>query len=141
MSTSQTVFFSGMILVAVAGFVLSEDKPAPGAPAKADGAQQAQTPPSATNVANASELPVIGHIEKRDRTITIKAGPKGTVYSAKTADGKVLFENLPAEQLRAQAPELQEFIKSAMAGSSGGVADASARAKKDARVKLEALGR
>src|ERR1043166_168710 len=144
MNTSKTVFFSGVILVAVAGFALSEANPAANAPAKAGGAQKAQTPAAPLPVANAAtaaELPVIVYIERRGQTIAVKSGPKGTIYSVKTADGKVLFENLSAEQPRARAPELPQFIKSAVAGSSGGVADASARAKKDARVKLEALGR
>ena len=66
-----------------------------------------------------SNLRTVGYIEKRDRTITIKAGPKGPVYSVKTTDGKVLFENVSAEQLRAQAPELHEFLKSAVAGTDG----------------------
>jgi len=119
------VFLSGAILVALAGLALSEDKPAPEAPAKQDSAPKAQTPSSVTTAAAAAELPVIGYIEKRDRTITIKAGSKGTVYSVKAGDGKVLFENLSAEQLRAQAPELHEFIKSAVAeGCSGAGAPA-----------------
>ena len=78
----------------------------------------------------AADFPVVGYIEKRDRTIIIKAGPKGPVYSVKTADGKVLYENLSRERLSAQAPELGEFLKSAVAGSagkSGAVVDASIR--------------
>ena len=69
-----------------------------------------------TRTGQTTELRVIGYIEKRDRTITIKSGPKGRVYSVRTRDGKVLCENLSEEQLRAQAPELRDFIKSAVAG-------------------------
>jgi hypothetical protein len=75
--------------------------------------------PQATNVTTKSDFPVIGYIEKRGKIITIKAGPKGPLYSVKTTEGKVLFENLSAEQLRAQAPELQEFLKSAVADNGG----------------------
>ncbi len=49
---------------------------------------------------------MLGYIESRDRIITLKAGPNGTIYSCKTKDGKVLFENLSPEQLRAQSPEI-----------------------------------
>lgn len=99
--------------------------------------QKAQKPTSAskekrpavalTNVTTGAELPVILYIEKRGQTITVKSGPKGPVYSVKLADGKTLFENLSAEQLRAQAPELHQFIKTAVAkgsGKSGAVLDA-----------------
>jgi hypothetical protein len=83
--------------------------------------------PQTTNVTTKSDFPVIGYIEKRGKTITIKAGPKGPLYSVKTTEGKVLFEDLSAEQLRAQAPELQEFLKSAVASDSGSL---------DARVRV-----
>jgi hypothetical protein len=75
-------------------------------------------------------LPVIGYLEKQDKTITIKAGPNGPVYSVAGKDGKVLFENLSAEQLRAQAPELHDFIKTAVAADSK-----ARRLKTDARVE------
>lgn len=48
-------------------------------------------------------LAVIGYLEQRDRVITIKSGPNGPVYTVATKDGKVLIENLSAEQLKAQA--------------------------------------
>ena len=62
------------------------------------------------------QYPVIGYLEKQDRLITIKAGPKGTLYSIATKGGKELFENVSAEQLKAQAPELHELIKTGVAG-------------------------
>lgn len=80
---------------------------------KADG-----TSSGITNAAPASDYPVIVYLERRGQTIAVKAGPKGPIYSAKTAEGKVLFENLSAEQLRAQAPEVHDFIKTAMARNS-----------------------
>jgi hypothetical protein len=58
---------------------------------------------------------VIGYLEKRDRVITIKSSPHGTVYSIATKDGKVLHENVSAEQLKAQAPEIYEVIKTGSA--------------------------
>jgi hypothetical protein len=38
--------------------------------------------------------PVIGYLEKRDRVITIKSSPQGTIYSIATKEGKILHENL-----------------------------------------------
>jgi hypothetical protein len=73
----------------------------------------------ATKATTKSDFPIIGYIEKRGKTITIKAGPKGPLYSVKTSEGKVLFENLSAEQLRAKAPDLQEFFKTAVANDGG----------------------
>jgi hypothetical protein len=143
MRTNKAVFFGGTLLLALAGLAISEDSPVLTAPTKPDRAQKAQTPAApltVTSAATAAETPVIVYIERRGQTIAVKSGPKGPIYSVKTADGKVLFENLSVEQLRAQAPELHQFIKSAMAGSSGRATDASARFNKDARVRLEALG-
>ncbi len=80
-----------------------------------------------------TDFPVVGYLEKRDRTITIKAGPKGPLYSIKRSDGKVLFENLSKEELRAKAPEIHEFIRTAFVGSGKD------GAKLDARLKPLAL--
>ena len=94
--------------------------------------------PSGTNAAASKDLPVIGYVEKNDRTITIKSGPKGALYTVKTKSGKVLCENLSVEQLRAQAPEVHEFIKTAIAGASGkggAATDASVRAISDSRTR------
>ena len=60
---------------------------------------------------------VIGHLEHRDRIVTIKSGDTGTVYSVTNKDGKTLYENLTAEQLKAQSPEIHDFIEAATAGS------------------------
>ena len=77
---------------------------------------------------------VIGYIEKQGQTITIKAGPTGPVYSVKTAAGKVLCEDLTREQLMAQAPDLGDFLKAAMAGAAATQADASLR------IRAETMG-
>ena len=61
-------------------------------------------------------LPVIGYLEGRDRLITIRAGPQSPLYSVTTKEGKVVFENLSTEQLKAQAPEIYNEIKSGLAG-------------------------
>ena len=126
---------SGVVLVAVAGLVLSQDEAAPGKRHKLTTTREAQTSASASKVKAAADFPVIGYLEKRDRTITIKAGPKGPLYSVKTADGKVLCENLTADQLRAQASELHEFLKTAVAGVPGTNADARVRIRTDASLR------
>ena len=72
----------------------------------------------------ATNYTTICYLEKHDCTITVKAGAKGTVYSAKKKDGKVLCENASLEQLRAQAPDLHQFIKSAIASNFGKNSDA-----------------
>ena len=132
---TQTLLFSAAVLVAVAGLALSQDKFPPRTTAKLNASREAQTPTPAAKVKAAADFPVVGYIEKRDRTITIKAGPKGPVYSVKTADGKVLGENLSREQLSAQAPELGEFLKTAVADASGAKADARVRVRVDASMR------
>jgi hypothetical protein len=83
--------------------------PEPSAPAVAPGK------PAAV-VVQPADFPIICYLEKQGQVITVKSSPHGTVYSVKSTDGKTLYENLSAEQLRAQAPELHEFVKTAIAG-------------------------
>jgi hypothetical protein len=59
---------------------------------------------------------VIGHLQHRDRVVTIKSGTQGPVYSVHTADGKSLFENLTAEQLKTRSPEIYNVIDRAHVG-------------------------
>ena len=125
MKTTHIVVLGGMVLVAVVGLALAADRPAPqsGRKLRSPHDQEAAVP-AARHKATAA-LPVVGYLEGRNRTITIKAGPQGPVYSVKTADGKVLCEDLSREQLSARLPELGEFIKNAVAGPPGGWMDAS----------------
>jgi len=121
----RTKFWLNLLLFAALAAVAGPDaKPtdAGAAPKRSDAARTVAAQPAA-------DFPVIGYIEKQGRVIAIKSGPKGTIYSVKTTDGKVLYENLSAEQLRAQAPELHEFIKTAVAAS-GARGDARLRAPK-----------
>ena len=129
------LLWSGVVSVSVAGLALSQDKSAPPTAAKANPSREAQSSAPAANVKAAADLPLVGYIEKRDRTIIIKAGPKGPVYTVKTADGKLLFDNLSQEQLTAQAPELGEFLKTAVAGAPGAKTDARLRPKVDASLR------
>ena len=127
MRTTRVVLWGGIVLIMAAGLASSEDKTAQSS--KPNAPHEAQTKAPASGVKATADYPVIGYLEKRGRTITIKAGPKGPLYSVKAADGKVLCENLSREQLTAQAPELSEFLKTAVAG---------AGAKADARVRIGA---
>ena len=78
----------------------------------------ARTPMTATQIPAGESGPfiVIGHLEHRDRVITIKSGAQGVVYSVRNRDGKILFDNLTAAQLKTQSPELHTFIEAATAG-------------------------
>ena len=135
MKTTQVFILGGIGLVAAAGLAVSQEKTATESRRKLAAPHDEQIVVSAAGTKAAADLPVIGYIEKRERIITIKAGPKGPVYSVKTAGGKVLCEDLSQEQLRAQAPELGEFLKTAVAGTPGVVIDASLRTRMDASVR------
>ncbi len=100
-----TIAVVAVFVIAMAGCALSAGKRNAG---KSE--QQMVVSPTGDSYA------VIGYLEKRDRVITIKAGPQGPVYSVATKDGKILHENLSAEQLKAQSPELHELIKTGVAG-------------------------
>jgi hypothetical protein len=132
MKATWMLTLGGLSLVAAAGLLLAEDKPGQKSPPTS---QKPSTIASEKPAVAPSEFPVIGYLEKRDQTIIIKSSSKGPVYSIKSADGKMLYENISAEQLRAKAPELHEFIKGAMAGS-GSKKDARIRPKLDASLGL-----
>ena len=61
-------------------------------------------------------IPIV-HLETQDKLVTVQSGPGGLVYLVQTKDGKVLHDNLSEDQLKAQAPEIHELIKTAVAGS------------------------
>jgi hypothetical protein len=89
-------------------------------PAGADKEEKSLKPPAKTSPAvkaknDGRDLPVIAHIEKRDRWITVKSGANGPVYYVQTKSGEVLVRNLSEDQLKAQNPELLKFIKTAIA--------------------------
>jgi hypothetical protein len=129
-------------LLGLAGTVRSEEQKQAAPPAKAPATAPASAPAktnaapvassaAASKPAAQDQYIVIGYLERRDGTsIAIKSGPHGAVYSATTKDGKVLFENLSSQQLQAKAPEIHDFIKSAVA-----IGEKSAPVKKDARVE------
>jgi len=136
MRMNQALLVGGVVLVAAAGLALSQDKAPPqSTPPKLTTPHEAQPSAPGKVIKAAADCPVICHLEQRDRTITVKAGPKGPVYCVKTAGGKVLYDNVSLEQLSAQAPALGEFLKTAMAGAPGAKADARVRIKIDASMR------
>ncbi len=133
MTTNRALLFSWVVLVAAAGLALSQDKAtSQTSRPKLTSPHEAQSPAPGKSMKTSADYPVICYLEQRGRTITVKAGPKGPVYSVKTADDKVLYENVSLEQLTAQAPALGEFLKTAVAGAPGAKADARLRIKVDA---------
>lgn len=86
-------------------------------------------------LATPAPLPVITHLEMRDKLVTIRAGELGPVYEVKTKDGKVLAANLSETELQAREPQLYELIQTAVgfASKDGRVVDA--RWKADVRSK------
>jgi hypothetical protein len=80
MRTNQALLFSGVVLAGVAGLGLSEDKSSPQRTrARLTSPHQTQSPAPGKSAKAAADLPVICYVEQRDRTITVKAGPKGPV--------------------------------------------------------------
>lgn len=134
MNLNFKLLFACVAFALGTGLLLSQEKPWPTAPSKPTSAAKQVTNTATTNAA--SDFPIIGHIEKRDRTNTVKAGPKETIYSVKSADGKVLCNNVSLEQLRAQSPELHEFVKTAVAGNISNGASGDSRLRiTDGRVR------
>jgi hypothetical protein len=128
MRTHYALLFSGIFSVAVAGAALSQDKVPPQSTSPKDTTpHEAQAPAPGKSVKATANFPVICYLEQRDRTITVKAGPKGPVYSVKMTGGKVLYDNVSLEQLRAPAPALGEFLKTTVAGPPGARTEARLR--------------
>jgi hypothetical protein len=133
MRTNRALLIGGIVSVAVAGLALSQDKAPPQSlPPRLASPHEAQIPAPGKSVKAPADYPVICYLEQRDRTITVRAGPKGPVYSFKSADGKVLYDNLSIEQLSAQAPKLGEFLKTSVAGARGAKTDAMLHLRIDA---------
>ena len=135
MKTTQAFLLGGIVAIAAVGLALSQDKFPQSSRAKLTSPPHTQPAAPSSSVKSPADFPVVGYLEKRDRTITIKAGPKGPLYSVKTPDGKVLFDNLSKEQLSARAPEIAEFLNTAIAGAPAAKADARVRIKVDASVR------
>jgi hypothetical protein len=60
---------------------------------------------------------VIGHLESRDRIITVSKGPKGPLYTIKTKDGKILATRIDEKSLQAKYPDIYHQVKTGIAGN------------------------
>jgi hypothetical protein len=61
------------------------------------------------------ELPVICRLIGREQTVTISAGPNGSVYSVQDAAGKTMLSYANRDELRRQYPALSHQLDSAIA--------------------------
>jgi hypothetical protein len=137
MKMKRAFFLFSPIFIAMAAIAVAEEKSQTRQPAASSAVAEKKPSPSLTNPLSGTNLHVIGYLETRGRTITIKSGPEGTIYTVKTSDGKILCENVSAAQLRAQAPDLHDFIKTGIASDNHEKGDARVRpAKFDARILI-----
>jgi hypothetical protein len=60
---------------------------------------------------------VIGHLQTRDRVVTIGRGPEGPVYTIKNKKGKVLAENIGEKNLKAKFPSIYSQVKDGFASN------------------------
>jgi hypothetical protein len=110
---------AGLALLGLAGLSLSEEKTRPDSKPQTNAAP-AVSVTTAGKAGKPEPYNVIGFLEGRDRVMTLKSSARGPVYTVATKEGKVLHENLSAEQLKAQAPEVYRLVKTAVAGDSRG---------------------
>lgn len=78
----------------------------------------------------------VGHLETRDRLVTITVGPNGPLYTVRKKGGRLLYENLTERGLRAKAPALYELVTGGYARNASGKAetlDASLRVSRSPR--------
>jgi hypothetical protein len=65
------------------------------------------------------DLPVICRLVSRDKTVTISAGPNGSVYSVHDAAGQLLLSYSTREKLRLRHPILSHQLDSAIVADAG----------------------
>src|SRR6266704_1728559 len=71
--------------------------------------------PAAPQAQIKKELPVICRLVGREQTLTISAGPNGSVYSVQNPNGQMLLSYVNREELRARFPVLSHQLDSAIA--------------------------
>ena len=64
---------------------------------------------------------VIGSFARRDQVVTIKSGSGGIVYTIAGKDGRILFDNLTAAQLKEKTPQLHDYISTGTGQIWGGL--------------------
>jgi len=118
MKTNAPIWLSCAVLIAAVICVAEEKVETIARPKTAVSVAPAAPGVTAKMPAEATNSALIGHLETRDKIVTIQSGATGLRYLVKTKEGKVLHENLSEEQLKAQAPEIHELIKMSVAGKS-----------------------
>ena len=91
-------------------------------------AQPAKTMAATSIAANAkapANYPLIVRIVSRDQTITITAGPHGSLYTAATSNGKILVANATLDQLRTVHPDVYRQVNKVVALDASAVIDCS----------------
>src|SRR6266511_3647004 len=118
MKTTLIVGGGIAVLGSMAVFAAVQTKKAPALPASAPRVPVATAQKKAARaVTETPDLIPIVHLEMQDKIVTIQSGRDGLVYLIKAKDGRVLHENLSEEQLKAQAPEIHDLIKTSVVGS------------------------
>lgn len=56
------------------------------------------------------EVAVVGHLEMRDKTVTIMRSDQGRLYTIQTKDGQIVAELITDKQLQAYDPDLHNLI-------------------------------
>jgi hypothetical protein len=111
----KAAYLLACILVAFA-LVMKSDT-APAQDQKNTGSPKTSNVEKKTGQSASDGAPVIGHLESRDRTITITKGPKGPLYTVKTKDGKIIAKKIDEKNLQAKYPDVYHQIKSGVAGN------------------------
>jgi len=60
---------------------------------------------------------VFGYLQSRDRIVTISRGPKGTFYTIKNKNGKILAEDISEKELKEKYPSVYSQVKYGLAGN------------------------
>jgi hypothetical protein len=65
----------------------------------------------------AGKYVVIGHLQSRDKIVTISLGPKGAVYTIKNKAGRILAAQIQEKDLQDKYPSIYYQITSGVAGN------------------------
>ncbi len=76
-----------------------------------------QSPQVQPDKQTAAKGSVIGYLQTRDKIVTISRGAKGSVYTVKAKDGKVLASDLNEKDFEEKYPTLFNQVKYGLAGN------------------------
>ena len=72
---------------------------------------------SGTAQSREDQVPVIGHLEFRDKIVTISSSSSGPRYTIATKEGNTVASRLGEQELHAKFPELYQMMKTGEAGN------------------------